>query len=170
MINLWFLWFLQECHRNCWELKLAHGHFRQPRLESLALGSLNFDKTVLDASVSRYWSQERACWCTGQPPLRWSVAGHDALELVLFGIGGGRPTRSPWWCPTTVASRARDGKASSSTCETSRAGNGVEFLVQRTLTGSAGDWEQSWQSIMLLTDTLRLNIISAYYPHQFNCR
>jgi hypothetical protein len=35
MINLWFLWFLQECHRNCWELKLAIGHFRQPWLESL---------------------------------------------------------------------------------------------------------------------------------------
>ena len=35
MINLWFLWFLQKCHRNCWELKLAIVHFRQPRLESL---------------------------------------------------------------------------------------------------------------------------------------
>ena len=35
MINLWFLWFLQECQRNCWELKLVIVHFRQPRLESL---------------------------------------------------------------------------------------------------------------------------------------
>ncbi|MEG3959513.1 hypothetical protein [Microcoleus sp. herbarium2] len=35
MSNLWFLWFLQECQRNCWELKLAIVHFRQPRLESL---------------------------------------------------------------------------------------------------------------------------------------
>ena len=47
MINLWFLWFLQECHRNCWELKLAIGHFRQPWLESLALGCLDKDRTVL---------------------------------------------------------------------------------------------------------------------------
>jgi hypothetical protein len=35
MIDLWFLWFLQKCHRNCWELELAHVHFRQPWLESL---------------------------------------------------------------------------------------------------------------------------------------
>jgi hypothetical protein len=44
--------------------------------------------------VSRYWSQERASWCTGQPPLRWSVAGHDASQLVQFGISDGCPTRS----------------------------------------------------------------------------
>jgi hypothetical protein len=25
----------------------------------------------------------------GSPPLRWSVAGHDTSQLVLFGIGGG---------------------------------------------------------------------------------
>jgi hypothetical protein len=53
MINLWFLWFLQECQRNCWELKLTIAHSGQPWLESLALGCLGFDKTVLDASVSR---------------------------------------------------------------------------------------------------------------------
>jgi hypothetical protein len=89
MINLWFLWFLQECQRNCWELKLVIVHFRQPWLESLALGCLDFDRTVLDASVSRSWSQERACWCTRQPWLRRSVAGHDTSQLVQFGIGGG---------------------------------------------------------------------------------
>jgi hypothetical protein len=47
MSNLWFLWFLQECHRNCWELELAHAHSGQLRGESLALGCLDFDKTVL---------------------------------------------------------------------------------------------------------------------------
>jgi hypothetical protein len=53
MSNLWILWFLQECHRNCWELKLAHVHFRQPWLESWR-GSLDLDRTVLDARVSQY--------------------------------------------------------------------------------------------------------------------
>jgi hypothetical protein len=57
----------------------------QSRLESLTLGCLDFDRTVLDASVSRYWSQERASWCTEQPPLRWSVAGYDTSQLVQFG-------------------------------------------------------------------------------------
>ena len=94
MSNLWFLWFLQECHRNCWELKLAIVHSGKPWLESLALGCLDFDRTVLDASVSRYWSQEQASWCTGSPPLPWSRASHDAFELMQFGIGGGCPTRS----------------------------------------------------------------------------
>ena len=46
MSNLWFVWCLQECQRNCWELKLAIGHFRQPWLESLTLGCLDFDRTV----------------------------------------------------------------------------------------------------------------------------
>jgi hypothetical protein len=54
MINLWFLWFLQECDENSWKLKLAYAHSGQPRLESLALGCLDFDRTVLDASVNRY--------------------------------------------------------------------------------------------------------------------
>ena len=36
------------------ELKLAHVHSGQPRLHSLALGCLDFDITVLDASVSQY--------------------------------------------------------------------------------------------------------------------
>jgi hypothetical protein len=89
MINLRFLWFLQKCHRNCWELKLAHAHSGQPRGESLT-GSLDFDARCTLARVSRYWSQERASWCTGLSPLRWSVAGHDASQLVQFGISGWR--------------------------------------------------------------------------------
>jgi len=54
MSNLWFLWFLQECHRNSWELKLVIVHFRQPRIESLALGCLDFDARYTLARVSRY--------------------------------------------------------------------------------------------------------------------
>lgn len=87
------LGFLQDCDENSWKLKLAHAHSGQPRRESL-MGSLDFDARCTLARVSRYWSQERASWCTGQPPLRWSVAGYDAFELVQFGIGGGCLTRS----------------------------------------------------------------------------
>jgi hypothetical protein len=50
MSNLWFLWFLQECHRNSWELKLVIVHFRQPRIESLALGCLDFDASLYTRS------------------------------------------------------------------------------------------------------------------------
>ncbi len=53
MINLWFLWFLQDCDENSWKLKLAHAHSGKPRLESL-MGSLDFDARCTLARVSRY--------------------------------------------------------------------------------------------------------------------
>jgi hypothetical protein len=54
MSNLWFLWFLQECHRNSWELKLAHRTLWAAKARKFDKGCLDFDRTVLDASVSRY--------------------------------------------------------------------------------------------------------------------
>jgi hypothetical protein len=35
MINLWFLWFLQDCYENSCNLELAHAHSGQLRGESL---------------------------------------------------------------------------------------------------------------------------------------
>jgi hypothetical protein len=51
MSNLWFLWFLQECHRNSWELKLAHAHSGQPRLESLTKAVW----TLIELCLTRAW-------------------------------------------------------------------------------------------------------------------
>jgi hypothetical protein len=38
MSNLWFLWFLQECHEELLGVEVSSRHSGQPWLESLTLG------------------------------------------------------------------------------------------------------------------------------------
>jgi len=59
MINLWFLWFLQECYENSCNLELAHAHSGQLRGESLALGCLDFVDTPLAKAEGILVSQNR---------------------------------------------------------------------------------------------------------------
>ena len=101
MSNLWFLWFLQECHRNCWELKLVIAHSGQPWVESLTRSLFGFwrPRYAFDARCTlALWvdieARSELVTCTGQPWIRWSIAWHDASQLVQFGIGGGCLTRS----------------------------------------------------------------------------
>ena len=95
MINLWFLWFLQECHRNCWELKLAIGHFRQPRLENRA-GAV---WTWIELCLTLAWVNIEA---------RSEPVGVQGSRLY---DQAGHPTTHSSWCSLALAADAKSFRA-----------------------------------------------------------
>ena len=95
MINLWFLWFLQKCHRNCWELKWVHAYSGKPRLESLALGCLDFDRTVLTLT----WVDIEA---KSEPV---------GVQVRRLYDRAGHPTTHSSWCSSALAADARRDRA-----------------------------------------------------------
>src|SRR4028119_355012 len=95
MINLWFLWFLQKCHRNCWELKLAIGHFRQPRLENRAEAVWTWIELCLTLAGANIDS-------------RSEPVGVQASRLY---DQAGHPTTHSSWCSSALAADAKSFRA-----------------------------------------------------------
>ncbi len=95
MSNLWFLWFLQECHRNCWELKLAIAHSRKPWLESL---------------TEAVWTLIELCLTRASVDIEARSEPVGVQESL--GYDGASPgTTQASWCSSALVANARRDRA-----------------------------------------------------------